>query len=152
MLELKFRLRNQSISLQNKGALIASLSYKYLVATFIYDSQDQQEAGNTVTAIFKTSDNQIYTKIVGEDEGLEKNQCYVPWEVLQNAGYFTVSAFTGNMQTANSVKVKVLESGYIQGETPYPPSDDVYNQIINKLNKLESVTTISGGELGDGFK
>ena len=59
MLELKFRLRNQSISLQNKGALIASLSYKYLVATFIYDSQDWQEEGNTVTAIFKTSDNQI---------------------------------------------------------------------------------------------
>ena len=67
---------------------------------------------------------------------LDKNyECLVPWEVLQEPKPFVVSAFCGDLHTANVATVEVEASGPIPGETPSEPTPDVYAQLTGMVQK-----------------
>ena len=116
---LTFLLDYQQISRTDKSVVVAG-SVNYLRAKFSPKSDDWKLP---VTALFN-----------GTAVLLDENwECAVPWEVVQQAGSFTVSAFCGSLQTANTVIVPVVASGYKNGETPPEPTPDVYNQVLGLM-------------------
>ena len=116
---LTFLLDYQQISRTDKSVVVAG-SVNYLRAKFSPKSDDWKLP---VTALFN-----------GMAVLLDENwECAVPWEVVQQAGSFTVSAFCGSLQTANTVIVPVIASGYKNGETPPEPTPDVYNQVLGLM-------------------
>ena len=120
---LTFLLDYQQISRTDKSVVVAG-SVNYLRAKFVAKSSDWQAP---VTALFNDT-------AVLLDENLE---CAVPWEAVQQAGSFTVSAFCGSLQTANTVIVPVVASGYKNGETPPEPTPDVYNQVLGLMQEAK---------------
>jgi len=115
---LEFNVKNQIITRTDSFNVVAD-SQGYLKAKFTFT----EEWENEITAIFGNGDE--YYSVILADNG-----CMVPWEVI-NAPFFTVSAVCGDRITANSVRVEVEKSGYIEGETPKEPTPDVYEQILN---------------------
>ena len=65
----------------------------------------------------------------------ENYECLVPWEVLQEPKPFVVSAFCGDLHTANVATVDVEASGPIPGETPSEPTPDVYAQLTGMVKE-----------------
>lgn len=63
----------------------------------------------------------------------DNNECTVPWEVLQQPGKVEVSAFCGDLHTANIAVVSVEKTGYKSGETPKDPTPDVYQQFLQAV-------------------
>ena len=120
---LTFLLDYQQISRTDKSVVVAG-SVNYLRAKFSPKSDDWKLP---VTALF----NDMAVLL---DENWE---CAVPWEVVQQAGTFTVSAFCGSLQTANTVIVPVIASGYKNGETPPEPTPDAYNQILGVMQEAK---------------
>ena len=122
-MNLSFRVNKQIITRKDRENVVSD-SRNYLYAAFSFS----EEWIGTKTAIFKNDEN-AYCVILYED------RCLVPWEVIKPK-YFTVSVFCGDLVTANKVIVRVLESGYEEGETPEDPTPDVYQQIIEMLEDI----------------
>src|SRR5699024_11099243 len=59
----------------------------------------------------------------------------VPWEVLQQPGKVEVSAFCGDLHTANIAVVSVEKTGYKSGDTPKDPTPDVYQQLAKMVQE-----------------
>lgn len=118
-MDLQFTLKNQVINRVDRNTVVSS-SRNYLYAKFTFLSEDWHAP---VTVIFGK-----YSMVLDGE-----NKCLMPWEVLENPGSFDVSAFCGDLQTANTVRVFVARSGYIQGETPEEPTPDVYTQLAGMV-------------------
>lgn len=112
---ISFALSHQIIS-RTDSMILASGSKNYVTAQFDLLTEDWTAP---ITAIFNE-----YTVVLDEN-----NQCLVPWEVLANPGKVAVSAFCGDLHTAISVLVPVHPGGYIDGQTPQPPTPGVYEQL-----------------------
>ena len=134
-MNLQFTLKNQVINRTDRNTVVSS-SKNYLYAKFVFLSEDWKAP---VTVIFGK-----YSVLLDSE-----NKCLVPWEVLENPGSFTVSAFCGDLQTANTVSVYVEKSGYIQGETPEEPTPDVYAQLVgmvqDAIERAEEATETATG-------
>lgn len=117
---LKFNMQNQTITRTDSFNVVAD-SRNYLTAEFMFS----QEWKGNITAIF-AYENEKYCQLVTD------NICVVPWEVIKPP-FFTVSIVCGDRVTANTASVAVEKSGYAEGETPKPPTPDVYNQILNSV-------------------
>ena len=139
MLKLNFNLRHQAITLLNPGTIVATDSKNYLVANFNFISDDWEYP---LTAVFTSDVEKIpYTILVGQSEELEENECFIPWEVLQSSGNVYVSVFCGDLHTTNTVKFKVVKSGYTEGEIPPPPTPTIYEQILQALDNKQPMLT-----------
>lgn len=124
-MHITFEVSNQTILRTDRNEVVAD-SRNYLFAVFSF-SDDWREV--TKTAIF-TKEEKSYTVLLDENAS-----CLVPWEVLE-VGEFYVSVFGGDLITTGSAVVKVLESGYVEGQTPVKPTPDVYQQIIAMLEDI----------------
>ncbi len=120
-MELRFQLKHQEIKRLDRN-VVASGSRNYVTARFIPITDDWS---GIVTAIFGDY-------LVVLDEHLS---CHVPYEVLQNKGQFSVSAFCGDLHTATAETVLVMQSGYRDGIEPGEPEPDVYSQIVSMVNE-----------------
>lgn len=139
MLKLNFNLRHQAITLSNPGTIVATDSKNYLVANFNFISDDWEYP---LTAVFTSDVEKIpYTILVGQSEELEENECLIPWEVLQSSGNVYVSVFCGDLHTTNTVKFKVVKSGYTEGEIPPSPTPTIYEQILQALDSKQPMLT-----------
>lgn len=125
MITLVFLLDHQVITRTDKNVVVAG-SKNYARARFISRSDDWAKP---ITAIFGD-----YTQMLDD-----KNECTVPWEVLQSAGEFEVSAFCGDLHTANTVSVPVEKTGYKSGETPEDPTPGVYEQLVKMAEEAVDV-------------
>lgn len=114
-MELVFKLHHQIIRRADQN-VIAANARNYVRAKFEFLSEDWTVP---VTAIFNE-----YTVVLDEN-----GQCFVPWEVLTQPGQFQVSAFCGDLHTATSISVPVYPSGYTEGQTPKPPTPNIYLQL-----------------------
>lgn len=123
-MRLDFTLDRQVITRTDSNRVVAG-SKGYVTAHFTDVSGDWHEP---VTAIFGS-----YVVIL-EDMG-----CTVPWEALADPGAFEVSAFCGDLHTANTVRVDVEASGYKQGETPADPTPDVYSQLMETVEESKRI-------------
>lgn len=119
MITLAFLLDHQVISRSDKNTVVAG-SKNYVRARFILRTDDWVRP---ITAIFGG-----YTQLLDDN-----NECTVPWEVLQQPGKVEVSAFCGDLHTANIAVVPVEKSGYKSGETPKDPTPDVYQQFLQAV-------------------
>lgn len=115
---------NKQIIQRTDCEIPVAKSENYLFAEFSFSDEWQ----GTKTAIF--NNGTAYSVI------LEDNRCLVPWEVITANG-FSVSVFCGNRITANTAYVMVIPSGYVEGETPAPPSPTVYDQLMEEVNKKQ---------------
>ncbi len=122
---LNFIVGGQQI-LRTDNTYVVADSKNYLKASFIFTSDWE---GVVKTAVFKQGEY-IYNVVLLNDS------CYVPVEVL-NAGEFTVSVYGGDLITADVVSIPVYESGFEEGQTPEPPTPDVYSQIMDMLGHLQ---------------
>ena len=121
MITLAFLLDHQVISRSDKNTVVAG-SKNYVRARFILRTDDW---ARPITAIFGG-----YTQLLDDN-----NECTVPWEVLQQPGKVEVSAFCGDLHTANIAVVPVEKTGYKSGETPKDPTPDVYDQLAKMVQK-----------------
>lgn len=119
MITLAFLLDHQVISRSDKNTVVAG-SKNYVRARFVLRTDDW---ARPITAIFGG-----YTQLLDDN-----NECTVPWEVLQQPGKVEVSAFCGDLHTANIAVVPVEKTGYKSGETPKDPTPDVYQQFLQAV-------------------
>lgn len=120
-----FELRKQFIR-RVDTATIASGSKNYLKARFETPLNDWCKP---ITAIFDS-----YTVLLDDN-----NECFIPWEALSAPHTMAVSAFSADLHTAIVTPVVIEASGYISGETPEPPTPDVYQQLIDIAKNAENV-------------
>lgn len=127
---LTFHVTNQSITRTDRFPVVAK-SRNYLKARFIFDTP---EWADPKTALFER-DGKCWAQLLKEDA------CVVPWEFLDTdqGCHGQVSVFCGNLITANKESVYIAASGYREGETPAPPSQDVYQQILETAAQAATV-------------
>lgn len=135
---LTFHVTNQIITRTDRFPVVAK-SRNYLKARFVFDTP---EWADPKTALFER-DGKCWAQL------LEKDACLVPWEFLdtEQSCHGQVSVFCGNLITANKESVYIAASGYREGETPAPPSQDVYQQILEKLGAKADDLKLDGGML-----
>lgn len=131
-MEVSFQVTNQVIKRLDQNIVVAD-SQNYLVARFAFTDDWGKLAK---TAIFKNEDTSYEVL-------LENDFCIVPWEVIKPPN-FLISVVAGERITADNVSVPVRPSGYQEGETPSPPTPDIYAQIVEQyqksIEKMEEAT------------
>lgn len=124
---LVFTIDKQIITRRDNEKVVRD-SVNYLHVNFSFS----EEWTGDKTAVFKSKSGIAYNVLVGSD-----GSCLVPWEVLKEE-YFEVSAFCGDLITANVVKVFTIPSGYEIGSQGRIPTPDIYTQIIARLSAIEA--------------
>ncbi len=139
--QLLFEVTNQTINRIDKFKPVAD-SRNYLVAHFKFLTN---EWTGIITAVFTKNDTS-YKVLLNE-----QNECVVPWELLVDSGDIYVSCYCDNLITTTVSRITVVNSGYVEdGENTEPPTPNIYDQIIGKLNELkEDLTIIDGGSFTD---
>lgn len=95
-----------------------------------FDFDAEWDAFETKTARFKYNGTH-------QDVVFTGNQCNVP--IIENTHMFKVGVFAGNLHTTTPATVMAKKSILCGSGVPAAPSDDVYNQIMEKLNSLSEV-------------
>ena len=127
-MELRFQLKHQEIKRLDRN-VVASGSRNYVTARFIPITDDWS---GIVTAIFGD-----YLVVLDEDLS-----CHVPYEVLQNKGQFSVSAFCGDLHTATAETVLVMQSGYRDGIEPGEPEPRPLLNIKAAIRRAEARSAV----------
>jgi hypothetical protein len=117
-MKLNFYVNNQSLSLSptQKNIQIIADSKNYLIAKFIFQTSDWK-TDRPKYALF-SHEGKTYKKYLGIEEGLGADECYVAPEVIKT-GKFSVSVFSEDYITTNTVELPVKQSGY---------TEDIVNQ------------------------
>lgn len=87
---------------------------------------------NPIVAVFSKDRGTCYDMILDDNK-----ECIVPWEVLSGKGVLTVSLVGGNTLTSTEVEINVLATGQLGGLASQP-SDTLYQQLLEKYNKVEA--------------
>lgn len=135
---LIFYVNNQSLSINpaQKDIEVVADSRNYLKVRFIFQTFDWK-AHSPHWALF-THEGKTYKKLLGAEEGVDKNECYVANEVIK-AGEFTVSLCGGDLITTNAAAIKVVPSGYtdnISNIEPTPSVLEQHNELMHKYATL----------------
>lgn len=138
---LEFRVNGQFIERVDKIAPVAKCRNLFKAR---FDFLTEEWKG-TKTALFYQG-TKAKAQILDDN-----NECDVPWEFfdIESDGFGYVSVFCGDLVTANRAVVRILKSGYVESDASVPPTDDVYQQIIKKLDELSEDGIISAGTFGD---
>lgn len=134
---LQFFVKNQRLYLNaaQRRLPVASDSKNYLKARFIFQSLDWLHSEGHY-ALF-TYKGKTYKRFLGQGNGLEQNECYIPEEVLKE-GTFTVSLFAGDLITTITDSITVESSGYtedIELEDLPPDQDWLGEKITIQIEK-----------------
>ena len=134
---LLFSVRNQSLTLStNQQKLtVAADSKNYLKAKFNFCTKDWSDG--IKYALF-THNNKTYKKILGAEDGVDANECYIPPEVIKQ-GKMIISVFSGDRITTNTVEINVDASGYtenIENEKATPTVMEQMNTLMYKYASL----------------
>ncbi len=96
------------------------------------------------TALFLV-DGVTYSVLIEDD-----NACDIPEECYGSKRLqFAIGVICGNLITTNSVKVYYDESCYTSNTSIPEPTEDIYTQIIEKINNLGSDVVDENGEVID---
>lgn len=113
------------------GQKVVADSKNYLKAKFHFQSDEWKE--QICYALFKWQ-GETYKKILGADEEVDFDECYVPEEVIHSPG-FTVSCYCGDRITTNEVRVDVTSSGYTENITNQKVTPSVMEQANSLMKK-----------------
>lgn len=123
---ISFNVEKQIITRTDTEKVVTN-SMNYLYAQFSFSDEWTGEK----TAVFKGKHG-TYNALLDAE-----NKCLVPWEILTES-MFDVSVFCGDLITANKVKIFTTPSGYEIGDESRIPTPEIYTQVINKLNEIET--------------
>ncbi len=98
--------------------------------------------GYVKTAVFSYN-NTVYSVILQQGNPLciNENECYIPHEVLKKNG-FEVSVFGtlgDSRATTQTANIKVVESGYAEGQVPSEPTLSEYEQLVNLATETKLI-------------
>jgi hypothetical protein len=85
-----------------------------------------------------TYNGKTYKKILGAEDDVAANECYVPAEVIK-PGAFNVSVFNHNTVSTNMVEVPVADSGYTEELQNGEATPTVMEQINNLMYKYATL-------------
>ncbi len=125
---LKFYVKDQTLVYCGND-IVASGSKNYLYASFRFT---KEWAGLAKTAVFVSADGERRYHML-----IEGGRCSVPAEMIVDGGFY-ISVFGGDRITSTQVYIDVAQSGVEVGLTPPEPTEDVYNQILTKVNDVAS--------------
>lgn len=117
---LKFSVCDQRITTEDIS--VVADSKNYLAALFSFDSTWD---GTEKTAVFSQGEK-VYNML------LEGDMCRIPAEVITE-GAFYVSVFGGDLITADKIRIEVVPSGLMEGIAPPVPTEDIYNQLVERV-------------------
>lgn len=112
---------------------VASDSVEFLRVKFEYSDEWN---GFVKTVVFESESADKAVSVVLEDGNplyLGNNTCLVPFEVIKSPE-FTLSVFGvkgDSLITTDTATVRVLQSGYCEGDVPAEPTPSEYQQIID---------------------
>ena len=135
---LIFNVNKQTLSLKStcSNLKVVADSKNYLKAQFVFQSSDWKES--SIQYVLFSYNGKTYKKILGVEEDLEENECYVSPEVIK-PGKFSVSIYCDNMITTNEVNIEVGPSGYtenIENQKATPSVMEQMNQLMYKYTSL----------------
>nr|DAM44152.1 MAG TPA: hypothetical protein [Caudoviricetes sp.] len=120
-----------NISVENKIAEADGTLYvcgnSDFVAKFAFDAE--WEAYENKTARFCYNNSYVDVVFTG-------NECPVP--IISGTYFFNIGVYAGNLHTTTPARVPCKKSILCDTGFPADPPNDVYNQIMAKLNSLES--------------
>lgn len=131
-----------AVTVKNK---IASLVYPASIVcgnsdyTVKFSFDDEWAAYETKTARFRW--NCEYKDVI-----FLGNKCPIP--VINDASVAEVGVYAGDLHTTTPAQIRCIRSILSGGGSPADPPDDVYNQILERLNSLEGVTPATAEKLG----
>ena len=140
---LKFYVKNQTLAYCGNDT-VASGSKNYLYAAFRFT---KEWAGLAKTAVFISADGSRRYHML-----IEGGRCSVPAEMIAEGGFY-VSVFGGDRITSTQVYIDVAQSGVEPGLTPPEPTEDVYSQILTKVDDIASgldTLCVTGDMIADG--
>lgn len=107
------------------------------VINFVFDSEWDEI--NAKTARFICNGETI-------DVVFKGNECTVP--TFSNAFGFRVGIYAGNLQTTIPAYVEAKKAVLCESGFPSPPPEDVYNQIMELLNRVSGAKPATDKALG----
>lgn len=120
-----------NISVENKIAEADGTLYvcgnSDFVAKFAFDAE--WEAYENKTARFCYNNSYVDVVFTG-------NECPVP--IISGTYFFNIGVYAGDLHTTTPARVPCKKSILCDTGFPADPPNDVYNQIMEKLNSLES--------------
>ena len=120
-----------NISVENKIAEADGTLYvcgnSDFVAKFAFDAE--WEAYETKTARFGYNNSYVDVVFTGD-------KCPVP--IISGTYFFNIGVYAGDLHTTTPARVPCKKSILCDTGFPADPPNDVYNQIMEKLNSLES--------------
>nr|DAM60623.1 MAG TPA: nucleoid-associated protein [Caudoviricetes sp.] len=120
-----------NISVENKIAEADGTLYvcdnSDFVAKFAFDAE--WEAYENKTARFCYNNSYVDVVFTG-------NECPVP--IISGTYFFNIGVYAGNLRTTTPARVPCKKSILCDTGFPADPPNDVYNQIMEKLNSFES--------------
>ena len=122
---LKFKVSNQTLTRTDSFVPVAD-SKNYLTAEFEFS--DEWTGG--IAAVF-TRDGKPYQVL------LTDGKCTVPWEVIKAPGFY-VSAFCGDLITADDVYINVKAAGITDNDGAVVPTPSVWDDYIKQLAEENS--------------
>lgn len=125
MHELNIKVRNKIAAQTGKAEYVCGNS-DYIA---VFDLDSEWDAYDTKTARF--SYNGSYTNVV-----FDGNQCPVP--VITDTHCFRIGVYAGDLHTTTAARVPCRKSILCGGGSHVAPSEDVYNQLMQRMSELET--------------
>lgn len=110
-----------------EGKKVVSVNSGY-IANFIFDDE-----WNDLTKTVRFINDGEFVDVVLDDT----NSCKIPREVMKS-GTLEVGVFAGDIQSTTPAKVSIVASILEEYGSPAPPSEDVYSQIMDKLDEANA--------------
>ena len=136
---IDYKVDSQILSRRSRNLIVAD-SVKYLTVRFDF-SDDWLNLTKTVIFYCNNCFNEKYALLLNDD-----NTVTVPHEVIRSPSFCMSIYGTNNgvRITTNTCKVSVIKSGYCEGETPPEPTQNVYEQILDRLDNSSGGTGKNG--------
>lgn len=135
-IDIQFNVKKQIIEQRPKVKIVAG-GQNYFYAVFnlcgIWNNIDYKKA------VFKCGKNSYIVDLVPNNNGME---CLIPWEVMQEPGFFDTGIFGGSRLPTNLARTFVIEGCVSDGKDPQPPTQDWFIKIENDIK--DKVSTVNG--------
>ena len=129
-------LRNNEISV-SRAVVSDSVLYERMKFTFPESWEDY-----TKTVVFRNGDTTLSVILNGDgDLCTGTDECYIPYEVIKFPE-FTVSIFGvlgDSRATTPQAAIRVIQSGYGEGDEPSDPTPTEYQQLVNLANETKQI-------------
>lgn len=137
---IKFKIDNQTIRATNYNTVVAD-SVNFVGANFSFDEEWE---GYIKTVTFINIKTHVEKSILLSNE--QTCTCHIPWEVLQDEGnyggrlnVYVEGFYNGSVATTATMNKPLFIKDSGRNDCGFPsPTPDIYQQILNRLNWIQS--------------